>query len=71
MERQLKYEMLNAFNRHVFGVPSLTLADNLFGVNDDNADDGAELADYREDSLLDECGIQKNWFSFNESEGLA
>jgi len=32
MELQLKYEMLNAFNRHAFGVPSLTPTDNLFGV---------------------------------------
>jgi hypothetical protein len=32
MELQLKYEMLNAFNRHAFGVPSVTPTDNLFGV---------------------------------------
>lgn len=29
---QLKYEMLNAFNRHAWGVPSVTPTDNLFGV---------------------------------------
>ena len=32
VELQLKYEMLNAFNRHAFGVPSVTPTDNLFGV---------------------------------------
>jgi hypothetical protein len=29
---QLKYEMLNAFNRHAWGVPSVAPTDNLFGV---------------------------------------
>ena len=32
MDLQLKFEMLNAFNRHAFGVPSVTPTDNLFGV---------------------------------------
>ena len=29
---QLKFELLNAFNRHQFGVPSLNPTDTLFGV---------------------------------------
>ena len=29
---QLKFELLNAFNRHQFGVPSLSPTDTLFGV---------------------------------------
>jgi len=32
VELQLKFEMLNAFNRHAFGVPSVNPTDNLFGV---------------------------------------
>ena len=32
VDLQLKFEMLNAFNRHQFGVPSLTPTDTLFGV---------------------------------------
>ena len=31
-ELQLKLEMLNAFNRHAFGLPSTTPTDTLFGV---------------------------------------
>ena len=29
---QLKFELLNALNRHAFGVPSVNPTDNLFGV---------------------------------------
>jgi hypothetical protein len=29
---QLKFELLNGFNRHAFGVPSVNPTDNLFGV---------------------------------------
>ncbi len=32
MDLQLKFEMLNAFNRHQFGLPSVNPTDNLFGV---------------------------------------
>ncbi|RZU42392.1 hypothetical protein [Edaphobacter modestus] len=32
IDLQLKFEMLNAFNRHAFGVPSVIPTDNLFGV---------------------------------------
>jgi hypothetical protein len=29
---QLKFELLNAFNRHAFSIPGLGANDNLFGV---------------------------------------
>src|SRR6187402_263511 len=32
LDFQLKFEMLNAFNRHQFGLPSVNPTDNLFGV---------------------------------------
>ncbi len=32
MDLQLKFEVLNAFNRHQFGLPSVNPTDNLFGV---------------------------------------
>lgn len=32
LDLQLKFEMLNAFNRHAFGLPSTTPTDTLFGV---------------------------------------
>lgn len=32
IDLQLKFEMLNVFNRHAFGVPSLSPTDTLFGV---------------------------------------
>jgi hypothetical protein len=32
LDLQLKFEMLNAFNRHQFGLPSVNPTDNLFGV---------------------------------------